>query len=65
MFKGKPFPRIPRPYDSGCIQERKSKVVAAHQGHLDAVRFLVEQGADIEKANDYGMDAMRSATGCC
>eukprot|EP00438_Fugacium_kawagutii_P030852 Skav215426 [mRNA] locus=scaffold745:9004:10778:- [translate_table: standard] len=30
-------------------------------GDFDVVRFLVEAGADIGKANDYGLTAMRSA----
>ena len=29
-------------------------IIASYNGHLDVVRYLVEQGADIEKAVDYG-----------
>ena len=36
-------------------------VVAAQNGNLEVVRFLVEAGADIAKANDYGLTARRSA----
>ena len=45
--------------DSG----KTALIAAAMNGHLDVVSFLVEQGADMEMADDYGMTPLNRT--CC
>ena len=35
--------------------------MAAEKGHIEAVRLLLEHGADAKKANYYGMTPLMSA----
>jgi len=36
-------------------------ILAAHSGHADTVRILLQNGADVNAANDEGMTALKSA----